>query len=77
VLSLATLLAAAAAFIAAGAHSVHVLTAPAPAPVTVTLPPPDRKAELLADLARGGHTSASSQVNAAESLGDFSTPGND
>jgi hypothetical protein len=54
VLSVAALLAAAAAFIAAGAHGAHVLTAPTPAPVTVTLPPPDRNAEFVADLARAG-----------------------
>lgn len=39
-LSLAALLAAAAAFVVAGAHGARVITAPAPAPVTVTLPPP-------------------------------------
>jgi hypothetical protein len=54
VLSLAVLLAAAAAFVAAGTHGMRVLTAPTAAQVTVTLPPPDRNAQFLADLARAG-----------------------
>lgn len=54
ILSLAALLAAAAAFVAAGAHGIHVLTATAPAPATVTLPPPDQNAAFLADLQNAG-----------------------
>lgn len=55
-LSAAALLVAAAAFVMAGAHVVKVLTAPpaAAATVTVTLPPVDRNAAFLADLARDG-----------------------